>query len=88
MIRRDTERAAQRDIAINVGLVDLGVNVGGKEQVATAALLDDLGKARLVDGQIIAVPGIDLLLGQVNDADSDLFICFIIYIEGNEAFVR
>ena len=58
----------------DVGLDDLGVDVGGKEQVAAAALLDDLGKARLVDGQIVAVPGIDLFLGQVYDADTNLFV--------------
>ena len=57
-----------------------------------AALLDDLGKARLIDGQIVAVPGIYLLLGQVDDADPNLFESSFRHVygeqvngEGNEA---
>lgn len=56
----------------DVGIVNLGVNVGREKQVATAALLNDLGQTGLIDGQIVAVPGIDLLLGKVHDADTDL----------------
>ena len=56
----------------DVGLVDLVVDVGREEQVATAALLNDLGQTGLVDGQIVAVPGIDLLLGKIHDANTDL----------------
>lgn len=44
----------------HVGALDLCVDVGGEKEVAPAALLDDLQQSRLVDGQVISVPRIDL----------------------------
>lgn len=44
----------------HVGAPDLPVDVRGKKQVASAALLDNVQEPGLVDGQIIGIPCIDL----------------------------
>lgn len=51
----------------DVSLADVLAGVGGEEQVAAAASLDDLEEAGLVDGQMLAVPRLDALLVDVHD---------------------
>lgn len=57
-----------------IGFEDALVDVGGEEEVATACLTDDVDETGLVDGKskVIAVPGIDTGLVQVNDGDLDV----------------
>ena len=56
----------------NVGTLDLVGQVGREEEVLVAAALHDLQEARLVDGQVIGVPSINLLLGDVDNGNADL----------------
>lgn len=44
----------------HVGALDLRVDVGREEEVPASALLHHLQQARLVDGEIVSVPCIDL----------------------------
>ena len=55
-----------------VGLSNMLVSVGAEKQVAPAALFDDFCEARLVDWQVVAVPGFDPGLVNVDDYNFDL----------------
>ena len=57
-----------------VSLFNALIDIGRKEEVATARLTDNVFKTWLIDGQIEfrAVPGIDTSLVQVDDGDSNM----------------
>ena len=42
-----------------IGLAYVLMSVCAEEQIASPALLDNFGQARLIDGQSVAVPGLD-----------------------------
>lgn len=44
----------------HVGALDLRVDVRREEEVPAAALLDHLQQSRLVDGEVVGIPGINL----------------------------
>ena len=50
------------------------VDFGGEEEVAPASLADDVDEARFVDGEgeVLAVPGVDTRLVEVDDVDLNL----------------
>ena len=56
----------------NVGVFDFGINVGGEEKVAATALFDDGGQAGFIDGKGGGVPSVDLFLGEIDYADTNL----------------
>mmetsp|Transcript_89189 Transcript_89189/g.273159 ORF Transcript_89189/g.273159 Transcript_89189/m.273159 type:complete len:388 (-) Transcript_89189:11-1174(-) len=56
----------------DVGLPDGALHVRREEEVLPPARLHDLGKARLVDGQVVRIPRRDPRLVQVHDGDLDV----------------
>jgi hypothetical protein len=55
----------------DVGRGDLSVNVIGEEEVLAPGLHHHLLQARLVDGELVRVPGLDLLHGNVHHRHAD-----------------
>lgn len=55
----------------DVGRGDLRVNVIGEEEVLAPGLHHHFLQARLVDGELVGVPGLDLLHGNVNHRHAD-----------------
>jgi hypothetical protein len=56
----------------NVGLANVLASISGEEKVPPASCLDDLEKARLVNGQVVGVPCLDPLLVDVDNDHLDL----------------
>jgi hypothetical protein len=57
----------------DVGGFDFGVNVGGEKEVTAAAFVNYGGEAGFIDWKVGGVPGVDLFLGEVDYADSNLW---------------
>jgi hypothetical protein len=51
---------------------DLSIDISGKEKILPPASLNDFKQTRLVNRKVITVPSINLLLGDISDANTDL----------------
>mmetsp|Transcript_28052 Transcript_28052/g.41712 ORF Transcript_28052/g.41712 Transcript_28052/m.41712 type:complete len:237 (-) Transcript_28052:45-755(-) len=56
----------------DVALLDVGVDVRREEEVPPSRLLHNFQEARLVDGEVICVPSINLLLVEIYNCNLDI----------------
>ena len=56
----------------NICRLDFGINVSGEEKIPSTRALYDVKETRLVNGQVVSVPCINLLLIEIDDAYANL----------------
>ena len=56
----------------HVGSLDFGVDVSGEKEILASTCLDYLKEAWLVNRELISVPSINLVLGDITHANTDL----------------
>ena len=57
----------------DISRVNFSVEIGGKEEISTPGFLDDFEQLGLVDWKFVGIPGINLLLRDIYNTNSDLF---------------
>lgn len=58
----------------DISVLDFLVKVGREEKISTTTFLDDIEQFGLVNWELVSVPSIDLLLGNIDDGDLNLRI--------------
>lgn len=61
-----------RGSVYSLSLGDSLVDVSGEEEVLSTGTLDDLIESRLVDGEVVRVPGVNTRLVEVDDGHLDV----------------
>lgn len=62
----------QENQKFSLGVLDTLVNISAEEEVLAPGGLDNLIETRLVDREVVRVPGVNSLLVEVNNGDLNL----------------
>lgn len=67
-----SQQLFQEDQNCSLGVLDTLVNISAEEEVLAPGGLDNLIETRLVDREVVRVPGVNSLLVEVNNGDLNL----------------